>query len=322
MFLRTDARAAANGLRGRDRRGFSLVELLVVMVMLSIIGFAIVNTMVRQQRFFRGAGEVMNVRGQMRHAIDMLTSELRGISAAGGDVYAGTMTSTSVEFRSNIGSSIACRIPVTTQIYLPPNSDLAAGHRLTFLGQRPLVGNGVFILDNGATDAAEDDVWQLRKITAVADAVNPCTGTSYTGVGDATKTGLLLTLNAALPASVVQGAIVRLVQRVRYGLYVAGDGRTYLGYCNSSDIDATCNVLQPAAGPFRVGNADDAAGTSGLNFYYYDENGAVTADRLLVARIDIAVRGISSNWVSRGGEAAKGLFTDTARVVVGLRNRR
>jgi hypothetical protein len=71
-----------------------------------------------------------------------------------------------------------------------------------------------------------------------------------------------------------------------------------------------------------VADANDALGTSGLNFYYYDENGAVTADRLLVARIEIAVRGISSNWVSRGGEAAKGYFTDTARVVVGVRNRK
>jgi hypothetical protein len=162
----------------------------------------------------------------------------------------------------------------------------------------------------------------LLNITAVADAVNPCTGTTFTAAGDVTKTGLLLTLDAPISLTVQPGAVVRLVQRVRYGLYQASDAKWYLGYCEGANLASTCTTLQPVAGPYKTSDANSATGASGLNFYYYDENGAVTTDRLLVARIEIAVRGISSNWVSRTGEAADGYFTDTTRIVVGLRNRR
>jgi prepilin-type N-terminal cleavage/methylation domain-containing protein len=114
--------------RTRRRAGFSLVELLIVMVMLGIVGGLVVTTVARQQRFYRGASEIMDVRSQMRSAVDILSAELRGISAAGGDIYTGTMTSTDVEFRSNFGSAIACRIiPANNQIYIPPNTTLAAG---------------------------------------------------------------------------------------------------------------------------------------------------------------------------------------------------
>jgi hypothetical protein len=259
----------------------------------------------------------------MRSAIDILTAELRGVSAAGGDIFAGTMTSTDIQFRSTFGSSVACRIiALTNQIYLPPNSDLAAGNRLTHLGKTPVVGNGVYVLDEGVSDASGDDSWQLRTITAVSNAVNACTGTTYTGAGDNTKTGLLVTLDAALPATVKAGASVRLVQRVRYGLYQASDLKWYLGYCESANLASACNTLQPVSGPYQTSDANDASGASGLNFYYYDEDNAVTTDRLLVARIDIAIRGISGNWVSRTGAAAKSFFTDTNRVSVGVRNRR
>jgi hypothetical protein len=265
----------------------------------------------------------MDVRSQMRSAIDILSAELRGISADGGDIYAGTMTSTDIQFRSNFGTSVACRILVgTNQIYLPPNQDLAAGNRLTFLGKAPVAGNGVFILDEGATAASGDDSWQLYNVTAAAPVVNPCNTTSYTGVGDATKIGYLLTLGAAIPGTVAMGATVRLVQRVRYGIYQASDGLWYLGYCEGADLNTGCNTLDPVSGPYRAANANGAAGDSGLNFYYYDENNTVTANPLLVARIDVAIRGTSTNLVSRSGEVGENAFTDTNRVVVGVRNRR
>jgi type II secretory pathway pseudopilin PulG len=324
MFLRTRSRIAANyATAANNRGGFSLAELLIVMVMMSIVGGALVATIVRQQRFYRGASEVMDVRSQLRHGVEILSAELRGVSAAGGDIIAGSMTSTSVEFRSTVGSSVACvLLPGTNQVFLPPNGVLAAGNRLTFLGRRPVVGDGIFLLDDGASIAIGDDVWQLRNITAVTDAVNACNATTYTGAGDVAKTGLLITFDAALPVTVVAGASIRLVQRVRYGLNVEADGKTYLGFCSSTSLASTCNTLQPVSGPYRAADANDASGASGMNFYYYDENGNVTADRLAVARIEIAMRGVSSNWVSRAGQAARGYFADTSRVVVGLRNRR
>jgi prepilin-type N-terminal cleavage/methylation domain-containing protein len=324
MFLTSSTNSTSPKAALRSRSGFSLVELLVVMVMLSIVGGALVATIVRQQRFYRGASEIMDVRSQMRHGIDVLSAELRGISAAGGDIFAGTMTSTSVEFRATIGSAIICDMNGgANQIDIPPNMTLAAGNRLTFLGRRPQAGDGIFILDEGATESMVDDVWQLRNINSVATANDPCAGTPYTGVGDAAKSGLQITFDAPpLPATVVPGTAVRIVQRVRYGLYAAADGRTYLGYCESTSLGTPCATLQPVSGPYRAADANDASGASGLNFYYYDENGNVTADPLLVARIELAIRGVSSNWVSRSGNAASGYFMDTSRVVVGVRNRR
>jgi hypothetical protein len=60
--------------------------------------------------------------------------------------------------------------------------------------------------------------------------------------------------------------------------------------------------------------------TSGLEFTYYDSTGAITANKTLVARIRVVVRGQGTSTINLTGAAAVPL-RDSLRVEIGLRNR-
>ena len=79
-----------------------------------------------------------------------------------------------------------------------------------------------------------------------------------------------------------------------------------------------CATPQPIAGPLRPYAAPGT--TSGLEFTYYDSTGAVTANRLLVARISVVARAQGQSTINLTGAAAIPL-RDSMRIEVGLRNR-
>jgi len=62
--------------------------------------------------------------------------------------------------------------------------------------------------------------------------------------------------------------------------------------------------------------------TNGLTFQYYDANGAVTAVKSQVARIDIVVRARTAAAVRAGGQAAAATMVDSVVTSVALRNNR
>ena len=62
------------------------------------MGAGIVTVLLRQQRFYGGATDVIATRQQIRQIAALLPSDLRGISSVGGDIY--TMSDSSIEFRS------------------------------------------------------------------------------------------------------------------------------------------------------------------------------------------------------------------------------
>src|SRR5438132_14243282 len=112
---------------------------------------------------------------------------------------------------------------------------------------------------------------------------------------------------------------IRFFRRVHYSVYQAADGRWYLGYfdCKTGRVPV-CNALQPLAGPFQPYAVN---GTSGVQFAYYDSTGAVTANRSLVARISLVVRGQGTAQLDLTGDGAT-TFRDSLRIEVGLRNRK
>jgi len=311
------------------RRGFTLAELLVSLVLLGIVMGAMISVLGRQQRFYSSATDLMDTRGRMRQALAVLPSDLRALSPSDtlsggpntGDIYA--WNDHALEFRSVAGSSVVCWRPAVaplTTLRLPP---VGLPNVLTAWLTTPVVGDSLLIFDNTAIR------WRVYAITAIA----PVSG----GVGCPTGAGQFLTapqgalssysvtVSPALSATIAVGAPVRVFRRVHYELYQETDGRWYLGFfdCLSTYLPAShCGSLEPVSGPYQPYSA--TPGQSGLLFTYYDSTGVVldpaTAQARNVARIDLTVRAQTQAAIALSG-GARAVAKNTTRYTIGLRNR-
>ena len=66
----------------QSRSAFSLIEMTVVLVIVGAIGSTIGLLLMRQQRFYRGTSELIATRQSVRDAIEVLTTDIRGMSVA------------------------------------------------------------------------------------------------------------------------------------------------------------------------------------------------------------------------------------------------
>lgn len=298
------------------RSGFTLIELMLVIVISSIVLGAVVAMVVRQQRFYRGAAAVMAARGSVRAAIDVLRSDLRAISPTDGDIYA--MTSTGIDFRSGLGASVICTMNAArTTITIPPAS-LATNSGLTSWVQMPEVGDTLLIFDPGSLPSTSDDRWRRYTLTSAPVAGASCPNVSgFTTTASEATSGWTLAVTPALTATVATGAAIRFVRRVRYQLYQASNGQWYLGSSTCIPALATpCPALQPVSGPYLPGNG----GSPGIAFAYYDRTGTVTSDPTRVARIDIVARAETAQPLGGTGFTTSGAYQDSLLATVATRN--
>jgi len=296
------------------KRGFTVAELLAATAIAGMAAALMTMTIVRQQRFFSSANEVLGVRAQLRDAADVLASDIRSASVA--QFGLPVMTDTAFEMYSVIASSIVCMSGSPTTVGLPPIS-LVTGNVLTAMLAQPDTG------DIAAIFSADSATWEYNRIAAFASrtlATSCPSSTGFTTPGD-TSPGYQLTLAAAPVVPVNNGSIVHFLRRARYSFYRSSDGEWYLGYrrCGVSP-PYPCSSIQPVSGPYRPYRS---SGGSGVTFRYYDQYGAdVTSVALSnsVARIDIILRGETASAVSLTGDARK-IWRDSVVVAVSPRNR-
>ncbi|HEY2856446.1 MAG TPA: hypothetical protein VGJ18_26625 [Gemmatimonadaceae bacterium] len=312
--------------RGRARAGLTLTELMISIVLLGLLGGLIVGFLLKQQRFYSGANEILLTRTQVRQASVMMPSDLRGISSPAGDIYA--MTDTSIDFRSTFGSSYICRNDRTTsQIPVPP-VNLGKGSALTVWTQTPANNDSLALYVDSTNSSTVDDSWSYHRITtttiAFSNATPGCTSASgLMKTTDATVSNpsYSFTLSPQQSATVSPGAAVRFFKRVHYSLYQASDNNWYLGYydCRTSRTPV-CNPIQPIAGPLKPYVAGQPQ-LAGVRFTYYDTTGAVTANRLAVSRISVLLQGQGTRTIQLAGGSPQ-TFSDSLRIEVALRNRK
>lgn len=288
-----------------NRRGFTLAELLVALVLLGIVSLGIYRVLVNNQRMYQAQTQRIDLQQNIRAAVTILPSDLREIDATDSDIVG--MGSDSIRFRAMRQFAVACTPPVlgagVGALTLTVWKSLTYGSTLF-----NSTNDSLLIFYAGANDTTRaDDVWIPASIIT-----NP---TSATCTGGGGGSGWQMTVNLAANTRVPYvnslGGIpvnspVRGFETVTYKLYQASDGQYYIGYRLGN------GTLQPAIGPVL---------STGMALAYYDANGAVTADPTLVKTIRISVRGMTAQPV-RMPNGSITQAVDSITTVVALRNNR
>jgi type II secretory pathway pseudopilin PulG len=298
------------------RRGATLAELIVVLVLFGIVGTALVKTMTRQQQYYADQNKLLDARRELRLGANFMPSDLRGVSSSGGDII--SIAENQIVLNAPVGTSIVCA-RTANRVYLPPTN--LAKNTLTAWYSQPVVGDTLYVYDENLLKGSEDDTWDKFAVTDI-DVSTLCSPSVYMDAvldPPATKKRYAVTLSGNLADSVKVGAVVRFTRPVRYRLEQLGaSGQWYLTLAEYRN--GAWGSSEQIAGPYRPFIAGDAQ-PSGLQFRYYDTLGtrlATTALTKNVGRIDVYLRAErgAAKMTGRGGA----LLKDSVLMRIGVRN--
>ena len=301
------------------RYGVTITELVVVLALLGLIGGTIGVSLARQQRFYRGATELLEAREGVRDAIELLATDIRGMSVT--DTVR-LLADSAIEFFANVGVSVVCDAMSGTSVGLPGLS-AGRGNALTSLVTQPDTGD-IAVFHRDSIDGASE--WERHRINgfaarSIASTCPPASRLGGAAEMSAGGSGFLLELSTPLSSGVRPGAPVRFIRRGRYSLYRGSDGSWYLGYRRCDAIaPSTCGPVQPLSGPYRDYSSNPR--NMGLLFEYFDASGARLAlgsSPLAIARVDITARAESGQRIDLGGRPR--VPSDSATVAIAIRNR-
>jgi len=295
---------------GGARRGFTMVELLVAMVLLGLVSAALYRVLVNNQRLYMAQTQRIDLSQNIRAAANILPAELRELDAADGDIIA--MAPDRLEIRAMRWLGFTCVAPVLGGGLNGLTMVIRGGDvgQPLFYGARGMnvVSDTMLIYYDGNQTTRNDDYWARGTFTGIAPTVQDCPGLPV-------QTGRLVTFNLNLlglgvnqAGAIPVGAPVRGYEHVIYQLYKpAGDTSYYIGFQPAG------GTMQPLVGPVL---------TNGLTFQYYAADGSVTAVKNQVARVDITVRARTVSAIRGGGQAPAATVVDSISTSVALRNNR
>jgi len=261
----------------RDRKGFTLVELLVVTVLGSLVVMAALQVLITNQRTYTAQNATITGQQATRMALEVLFNELREVSPPGGDIL--MMSQDSLRVRLMRKFSVVCETDYS--LVGLGNFSLTV---LNLPGRRFAALDSVFIFADNNEGDDDDDVWVRTRVGTVDNATTcPQDGAAATELRFGGLAALFMTDSVGL------GAPVRSFQHFTFGL-TTYQGDAYLGRREGS------GAWVPIAGPLRAG--------TGLEFVYRDALGAVTATPTDVRQVVVRVRSGSGVLNSLGQQVS------------------
>jgi prepilin-type N-terminal cleavage/methylation domain-containing protein len=241
----------------RLTRGFTLVELLIAVALLGLIAAVVYPLITGNRRLYQSTAQRIDAQQALRAATTILTTELRELDAAEGDILALSETGLTIRATRQLAFLCADPSPGATSVLAIRESPLFAVRDFN-----PAT-DSLFI---HFVDSTDHDSWLLARLVSV--------GTGVCADGTAART---LSVRYATPAAeLAVGAPVRGFEVVSYRLYRAGDGQWQIGL-----EDGGAGSIQPLVGPVT---------SNGLAFIPRDAAGGLTTDPTRVATIEIDVR--------------------------------
>jgi len=290
------------------RRGYSIIELLIALVLLGMVSAAIYKVLVNNQRLYLAQTQTIDLNQNMRAAATILPAEFRELDSPDGDIQ--VMTATSIRIRAMRQLAFVCLTPPLGggigQLTLTIRKEPMYGTRQTFN-----INDSLLIYWEGNPLTRADDQWLAGQIKTVV----PGAVCNQDTLGVANQ-GYTLTLqpqwinNPVLNVAnaITRGAPVRGFDNVTYSVYQSPtDNNWYLGQTNNSQGAG----IQPVIGPL--------IGANGVTFSYYDSVGTVTADSSKVAQIQILLRARTASPV-RDASGVQAFKVDSLVTRVALRN--
>lgn len=288
------------------RRGFTLVELLVALVMMVLVAGGIYSLLVTTHRVSRKQTEISNLQGNLRSGLNLVQSELQEIytDAAVGVSDINAMSAASLDYMAMRGIGESCGLTI--------GGGAMQVRQDTYSGRQPAAGRDRLLLfQDRDTLVSSDDIWLDLPITGVGEGV--CTvgtaGPSWDLVVPSLLADNLIHPISGVPLVFAPGPI-RTIERMELGL-VNDAGKDWLGIRSSSS--GTEPALIPVIGPLT---------SSGLEFIYFDGGNAETLVPSAVKTIVVKLRGVSAELVTTGQGSALGKPEDSVLVRVQLRNSR
>jgi prepilin-type N-terminal cleavage/methylation domain-containing protein len=279
-----------------NRRGFTLIEIMLSLTIMLIVMGAVYRLMISTQRVSRGQAERVNLQSNVRIGSLVVLNDLRELNTFTGgladqnDILA--IGASEITYRAMRGMGFICQAPTATQIRIS---------RGTFSGYRdPLpVRDSLYVFIDGNADADADDTW-LRVAIAAVSTTTACPGATGAGI-------TLTTPNTAALVGLATGTPVRFFEVMELKLHEA-DGRSWLGARSVSAGE----VVQPVLGPLVDGN--------GFLLEYMAANGATTTNRTAIKSIRVTLRGISDGTINVGSEGSQAHVQEELVSQVTLRN--
>jgi prepilin-type N-terminal cleavage/methylation domain-containing protein len=275
------------------RRGFTLVELMVALVLVLAVSGVTYTLLNQSQRVSHSQVEHVGLQDAVRVGALVVANELKEIGYDSVPAEAGLGTDARVspdllvmlpgrlEYKAMRGIGFTCAAPDPGQLRL---------RRATLLGLRqPEDGDSVTAHVEGDSTTGADDAWVHAGITGVSAAL--CDDGSP---AVALAVGFAGAAGSAAPARMAVGGPVRFFEVMELRYY-RSTGKSWLG---ARSITAG-GVIEPMLGPL----ADSTGTERGLTFSYLDRNGAVTTVPNEVREIAWTLKGVTDGAVRTSGPA-------------------
>ena len=291
-----------------DRRGFTLIEILVALVIFAVVATVLTRMLILSQRVTTAQTVRATLQSNLRVGSLVVPNELRMLNQSSEtDIL--DISDSSITYRAMRGYYVLCAtITSATSISVikVQPSPYAFDYRI------PVIGDSAFIFFENDSLKISDDKWAPVGISGVASGT--CTFASVSRAAHIftlSSTGIATGTYAL--AGFLRGAPVRTFEITRLSLYATG-GQKWLGMCTGG---SSC-ALQPVLGPLAT--------TNGITITRYNDVGTLVTGNTLANRnslrsLKVRFIGIGEQGITRGSDnSARSILQDTLTTVVTLRN--